>query len=122
MNNELARYRNSSSMESIKFRLEKDGIALASSNFTPGQTFRIKGGVFQGIKAVFEREMSDRQRAMVLLQVLSGHGRPADPDGDPIVAWCWTLDFRPGGSTATPVAVENITLVEDNGHRLSYVR
>jgi transcriptional antiterminator RfaH len=62
-------------IESIKTRLQEDGTALQGPIFTPGQTVRIQGGAFEGLEAVFERELSDRQRAMVLLQVLSGQTR-----------------------------------------------
>jgi len=62
-------------IESIKSRLKEDGIISESPAFKPGQAVRIQGGAFQGIEAVFECEMSDRQRAMVLLQVLSGQAR-----------------------------------------------
>jgi transcription antitermination factor NusG len=62
-------------IESIKSRLKEDGTALQGPIFTPGQTVRIQGGAFEGLEAVFERELSDRQRAMVLLQVLSGQTR-----------------------------------------------
>ena len=62
-------------IESIKSRLKEDGTALQGPIFRPGQTVRIQGGAFEGLEAVFERELSDRQRAMVLLQVLSGQTR-----------------------------------------------
>jgi transcriptional antiterminator RfaH len=60
---------------SIKERLQEDGEGLPGQRFNPGQAVRIQGGVFQGLEAVFEREMSDRQRVMVLLQALSGRTR-----------------------------------------------
>jgi transcriptional antiterminator RfaH len=60
---------------SIKARLQEDGIALQGHSFVPGQSVRIQGGAFQGLEAVFERELSDHQRAMVLLQMLSGQAR-----------------------------------------------
>jgi transcription antitermination factor NusG len=62
-------------IESIKSRLKEDGTALQGPIFRPGQTVRIQAGAFEGLEAVFERELSDRQRAMVLLQVLSGQTR-----------------------------------------------
>jgi len=62
-------------IESIKARLQDDGATLQGPIFSPGQTVRIQGGMFEGLEAVFERELSDRQRAMVLLQVLSGQTR-----------------------------------------------
>ena len=62
-------------IESIKARLQEDGAALQEHSFVPGQSVRIQGGAFQGLEAVFERELSDRQRAMVLLQMLSGQAR-----------------------------------------------
>lgn len=62
-------------IESIKARLQEDGTALRGPAFAPGQTVRIQGGAFKGLEAVFERELNDHQRAMVLLQMLSGHTR-----------------------------------------------
>lgn len=62
-------------IESIRARLQEDGTAVQPRTFAAGQTIRIQEGPFQGLEAVFEREMSDHHRAMLLLQVLSGQAR-----------------------------------------------
>jgi transcriptional antiterminator RfaH len=62
-------------VESIKKRLQEDDTGVPGHRFTPGQAVRIEGGAFQGLEAVFAREMTDRQRAIVLLQALSGQTR-----------------------------------------------
>ena len=58
-------------IESIKQRLEDGCVTLPTPSFTPGQTVRIQNGPLQGLEAVFEREMSDHQRAVLLLRALS---------------------------------------------------
>ena len=40
-------------------------------SFKPGDVVRINGGLFNGIRAVFESEMSRKERVVVLLRVLS---------------------------------------------------
>lgn len=58
-------------IESIKSRLENGCITVNSSAFTSGQPVKILEGPFQGVQAVFEREMDDHQRVILLLQTLS---------------------------------------------------
>lgn len=43
--------------------------------FRPGDVVRINSGPFAGIKAVFESAMPRKERAVVLLHVLSCHSR-----------------------------------------------
>jgi len=45
------------------------------SSFTPGQKVRIQDGPLQGLEAIFEREMSDRQRVVLLLQSVAYQAR-----------------------------------------------
>lgn len=43
--------------------------------FVPGQTVRIQQGPLQGLEAIFEQELTDRERAVVLLRTLSYQAR-----------------------------------------------
>jgi transcriptional antiterminator RfaH len=43
--------------------------------FKPGQKVRIQDGPFRGLEAVFECEMSDRQRVAILLQAVAYQAR-----------------------------------------------
>ncbi len=40
-------------------------------------------------------------RTIYVGDVAALHGTATDPDGDPIVAWYWTMEDTPEGSTAT---------------------
>jgi transcription antitermination factor NusG len=40
-------------------------------SLVPGDVVQIQEGPFKGLEAVFEREMGDSQRAVLLLQALS---------------------------------------------------
>lgn len=62
-------------IESIKLRLNDGYVTLRPTQFVAGQTVRIQDGPFQGLDAVFEKEFSDHQRAMLLLQALSYQAR-----------------------------------------------
>lgn len=58
-------------IESIKSRLQDGYVTVQPFSFAPGQAVRIEEGPFRGLEAVFEREMGDRERAVLLLQTLS---------------------------------------------------
>ena len=58
-------------IESIRSRLRNGAIPAQQPLFTPGQTVRVQGGPLRGLEAVFERETSDRQRIVLLFQMLS---------------------------------------------------
>ena len=60
---------------SIKSRFEGDCVVVRPSSFKPGQTVRIQGGAFEGLEAVFEREMTAQQRVVLLLNTLSSQFR-----------------------------------------------
>jgi transcriptional antiterminator RfaH len=62
-------------IESIKSRIHNGCVTVQPSSFTPGQAVRIQGGAFQGLAAVFEQEMDDHQRVVLLLQALSYQAR-----------------------------------------------
>ncbi len=58
-------------IDSIKSRLHDGYLTVQPSVFRKGDMVRITAGPFQGLEAVFEREMSDRQRGVLLIQALS---------------------------------------------------
>ena len=58
-------------IDSIKSRMVDGCLAIQPPSFVPGQPVRIYSGSLQGIEAIFEREMGDQQRVMLLLQALS---------------------------------------------------
>lgn len=62
-------------IESIKARLDVGWVTPRRPPLTPGQTVRLREGPLAGIEAVFERELSSRQRVVLLLRVLSYQAR-----------------------------------------------
>lgn len=62
-------------IEAIRSRLSDGCVTVPLCSFTPGQTVRIQEGPFEGFEAVFEREMSDQQRVVLLLRALSYQAR-----------------------------------------------
>ncbi|RMH05970.1 MAG: hypothetical protein D6704_08345 [Nitrospirae bacterium] len=67
-------------IEGIKARLHQGYVMIAKpSSFQPGQRVRIHTGPLQGLEAVFEREMDDRQRVALLLQTVAYQARVVVP-------------------------------------------
>lgn len=64
---------------SIKNRLEDGYLATPSRAIAKGQLVRIRDGPMRGIEAVFEREMSGQQRAVLLLKTLGCQARAVVP-------------------------------------------
>lgn len=63
-------------IEAIKDRMERGYVTVqAATPFKPGQKVRIQDGPFQGLEAVFECEMSDRQRVALLLKAVAYQAR-----------------------------------------------
>jgi transcriptional antiterminator RfaH len=60
---------------SIRARLRDGCVIVPPALLIPGQHVRILEGPLQGLDAVFERELSDEQRVIVLLQALSYKAR-----------------------------------------------
>ena len=63
----------------IRARLQDGYLAVPTQSFTPGEIVRIHTGLLQGLEAVFEREMTDHQRAVLLLQTLAYQARVVVP-------------------------------------------
>ncbi|MFQ5543991.1 MAG: transcription termination/antitermination protein NusG [Nitrospiria bacterium] len=54
----------------IRSRLEEGDVVPQQSSFRPGQAVRIQKGPFEGLEAVFEREMTAQHRVVLLLKTL----------------------------------------------------
>ncbi len=66
-------------IEAIKARLLNGELAVPAASFAPGQPVRIQDGPLQGLEAIFEREMSDHQRVVLLLRTLASQWRAVVP-------------------------------------------
>jgi transcriptional antiterminator RfaH len=62
-------------IKSIKSRLEDGCVTIQPPSFLSGETVRIQDGPFDGLEAIFEREMTTQQRVVVLLKALSYQAR-----------------------------------------------
>ncbi|MFQ5560909.1 MAG: hypothetical protein ACE5FU_10040, partial [Nitrospinota bacterium] len=55
----------------IKSRIINDFVDMDQLHFSHGQTVRICEGPFQGLEAIFEREITSQQRVVLLLNALA---------------------------------------------------
>jgi transcription antitermination factor NusG len=62
-------------IDAIKERLNDGYVTLMPIRPMHGQVVRIKGGPLAGLEAVFMREMTDQNRAVLLLNALGFHTR-----------------------------------------------
>lgn len=62
-------------IESIKSRLQDDCVTVQPPSFKPGQAVQIQDGPLQGLEGIFELEMNDHQRVVLLLRMLSYQAR-----------------------------------------------
>ncbi len=53
----------------------EDTVVLPPASFRPGEIVEIKAGPLMGMQGIFEREMSDRDRVVVLLETLARGAR-----------------------------------------------
>jgi len=58
-------------IDAIQARQVNGYIELRTSSFVPGQVVRIQKEPFHDLEAVFQKEMGDHQRAVLLLRTLS---------------------------------------------------
>jgi transcriptional antiterminator RfaH len=62
-------------IQAIKSRVQNGYVTIATRIFTPGQNVRITEGPMQGFEAIFERDMSDQERVVLLVRALSYQAR-----------------------------------------------
>lgn len=62
-------------IESIRSRIREGFVVVQQSFFKPGQAVIIQAGPLAGLEAIFEQEMNDHQRAVLLLRTLSYQAR-----------------------------------------------
>jgi len=62
-------------IEAVRARMHEGFVSLSSSKLIPGQTVQIQEGPFEGLLAVFERELTGTQRVALLLKNVSYNAR-----------------------------------------------
>ena len=62
-------------IEGLKARLDQGCLTVPTTSFRPGQIVRIANGTLNGLEAVFERELTGSQRAILLLKALAFKAR-----------------------------------------------
>ena|SRR5438876_5161400 len=66
-------------IEGLRARMQDGWVTLPAPVFSPGAVVQIHAGHLQGLEAVFEREMSDHQRVVLLLHTLTYQARVVLP-------------------------------------------
>ena len=62
-------------IDAIKERLNNGYVTLMSARLVQGQVVQINGGPLAGLEAVFVREMTDRNRVILLLNTMGLHAK-----------------------------------------------
>ena len=63
----------------LQARLQEGCLIVPKPSFKSGDVIRIRQGPLEGLEAVFEREVSDRQRVVLLLRALAYQARVVVP-------------------------------------------
>jgi transcriptional antiterminator RfaH len=66
-------------IQSLRYRIQDGYVRIAKPSFHPGEVVRIADGPLSGLEAVFEQELSDQQRAVLLLRALAYRARVVLP-------------------------------------------
>ncbi len=66
-------------IQGIQARLQDGYLVVPTPSFKSGDVIHIRDGPLEGLDAVFEREMTDRQRVVILLRALSYQARVVLP-------------------------------------------
>lgn len=61
-------------IEFFRGRVDKNGFVQLGEDFNPGDKVIMKGGVFDNLVGIFERQMNDSERVMILLQTINYQG------------------------------------------------
>ncbi|MCX7826256.1 MAG: hypothetical protein N2689_11960 [Verrucomicrobiae bacterium] len=62
-------------IEAIRAHAPDDVVTVTPAQFRPGEVLEIQSGPLRGLQGVFEREMSDRDRVILLLDALAQGAR-----------------------------------------------
>lgn len=62
-------------IDSIRCRIGKDGVVRTGTDFKPGDTVVVREGVLKDFTGIFEKEMKDSDRVVVLLNTISYQAR-----------------------------------------------
>ena len=66
-------------LAAIKEHAEENVVTILPAKFKPGEAVEIQAGPLRGLQGVFEREMSDSERVIVLLDALAKGARVQVP-------------------------------------------
>ena len=58
-------------IEMVQSRVDREGFVKIGEDFKPGEVVIVRDGPFRDIHAVFERDMNDRERVIILLDALN---------------------------------------------------
>ena len=61
-------------IEFFRARVDKDGFVRLGEDLKPGDKVVMKGGMLDSLVGIFEREMNDSERVMILLQTINYQG------------------------------------------------
>jgi len=61
-------------IEFFRARADKDGFVRLGEDLKPGDKVVMKGGILDSLEGIFEREMNDSERVMILLQTINYQG------------------------------------------------
>ena len=61
-------------IELLRARVDTDGFVQLGEDLNPGDKVKMEGGVLDNLVGIFEREMNDSERVMILLQTINYQG------------------------------------------------
>jgi transcriptional antiterminator RfaH len=61
-------------IEFFRSRVDRDGVVRLGEDLKPGDKVKMKGGVLDSLIGIFEREMNDSERVIILLQTINYQG------------------------------------------------
>lgn len=59
----------------IQLQICAEGYVKLEPQFQPGQKVEVRDGMFQGLKGIFERDLNDRERVILLLEAIEYQAR-----------------------------------------------
>jgi len=95
-------------IDSVKNRLQHGYAVAPSHRLKPGQVVTIQEGPLYGIEAVFEREMDDQERVVLLLRTLAYQARVVMPMSHVGVGISRTVSPLQGNEARTKYGEESL--------------